>query len=1022
MKQYQKLNNITGWVVFIIAAALYIHTIEPTVSWWDPGEHISTAYKLQIGHPPGYPTFGLAGRFFSMFAFGNTAKVAVMTNMLSAMSSAFAILFLFWIITMMARKIVAPGGEITSEQTWKILSAGVIGSLTFAFSDSFWFSAVEANVFAMSLFCTAIVIWAIFKWELVADEQHNYRWLIFIAFMTGLAIGVHLLNLLTIPALAYVIYFKKYKPSKLGIFLTLIISISVLAFIMYFMVPWVPNLAGKIEILFVNGFGLPFNTGTIVYFAAIIGLIAWGLWYTKKIGKPILNTIILCFTFILIGYSAFLSMVIRSNANTPINENAPKDIVSLVAMLNREQYGTWPFLYGQYYDAPVTDYADGNPVYRRDDKAGKFVVVDDRAGTIPVYDPRFCTLFPRMWSQERKGSVEFYKNWGGEGVPITITSNDGKEETRIKPTFGENLRYFFTYQVGFMYFRYLLWNFAGRQNDVQGFGGPQDGNWISGIPFIDKWHLGNSQTNLPDSMKSRARNTYYMLPLLLGLIGFFFQVKRDYRTSFVVMCLFFMTGLAIVIYLNQKPFEPRERDYSYAGSFFAFSIWVGLGTLYLIDLARKYIKKDLIATIVVGLICLVFVPLNMAKQNWDDHDRSGKYACRDFAANYLNSCDKNGVLFTNGDNDTFPLWYDQEVEGIRTDLRVVNLMLASGSWYIDQMYRKAYDSPPVPFTIPLAQYQPGTTDIVPFYDIGIKGYVDLHDLIDFIKSDNPQTFLTLQNGTKMKFFPSKKIKLAVDSAACIKYGIVPKYLAGKMVDTIYWTIKANQLYKNDIMLLDVVASTNWKRPLYFASPGSVAHCLNVDSFCLVEGWVYKFMPIKSRASDYINGMGGIDEQGTYDILMHKCAWGNLNDPHVYIDPESLNNIARPKTNILRTAQAFLNLGKNKEATALLDLYLDKFPESKVPYDMYVVPFAEMYYKAGQTDKANKMIDRICEVYSQNLDYYFSFTPERRKYFEQDIQQALGILKRLNQVATEYKQTQLAAKMDKVFQAKIRFAQ
>ena len=1021
MIQYQKLNNILGFVVFAIASVVFLLTLEPTSSWWDPGEFISTTYKLQVGHPPGTPTMQMIGRIFSLFAFGNTAKVAMMINAMSAITSAVAVLFLFWIITMLARKIVAPKGVETSGQMWKIFAAGLIGSLTFTFTDSFWFSAVEGEVYAMSAMFTSIVFWAIFKWEENADEKHSNRWLIFITFMIGLAIGVHLLNLLTIPALAFVIYFKRYKPTKVGMLLTLVVSIVVLAFIMYFVVPWIPMLASKVELVFVNGLGLPFNTGTIFYFVFLIGLIAWGLHYTRKLTKPLINTILLCFTFLLIGYSTFIMVVIRSNADTPINENAPKDIISLVAMLNREQYGTWPLLYGQYYNAPVVDYEDGNPLYRRDDKSGKYVILDDKKGTIPVFDSRFCTFFPRMWSAERKGSTEFYKNWGGEGVPVTITNNDGKEETITKHSFGENLKFFFTYQVGFMYFRYFMWNFSGRQNDVQGFGGIQDGNWISGIPFIDKWHLGHPQTNLPDSMKNRGTNKYYMLPLLLGLIGFLFQARKESRGTIVVMLLFVMTGLAIVIYLNQKPFEPRERDYSYCGSTYAFCIWIGLGVVYLIELVKKYIKKDLLAIILVFLICLLVVPVNMAKENWDDHDRSGKYACRDFAANYLNSCDKNGILFTNGDNDTFPLWYDQEVEGIRTDVRVVNLMLASGSWYIDQMFEKAYDSPPLPFTIPLVQYQPGTTDIIPFYDIGIKGYVNLHDLIDFIKSDNPQTFLTLQNGNRMKFFPSKKVKLAVDSAACIKYGIVPKRLAGKMVDTIYWTIKSNQLYKNDIMLLDVVASNKWERPLYFASPGSVQHCFNVDSFCLVEGWVYKFMPVKSREADYINGMGGVDEQGTYDILMNKCAWGNLNDPHVYIDPESLNNLARPKTNILRAAQTFINLGKPKDATRLMDLYIEKFPESKVPYDMYIIPFAEMYYKAGQIEKANKIMEQVTNVFSQNLDYYYSFKGKHREYFDQDIQQGLGILKRMNQITTEYKQTKLAAKIDNIFQSKLKFA-
>ena len=441
-----------------------------------------------------------------------------------------------------------------------------------------------------------------------------------------------------------------------------------------------------------------------------------------------------------------------------------------------------------------------------------------------------------------------------------------------------------------------------------------------------------------------------MLPLILGLIGFFFHFKKDYKGSLVVLLLFIMTGIAISVYLNQKPYEPRERDYAYAGSFYAFAIWIGFGVISLINYVNKYLKKELISIALVALATLILVPGIMAKENWDDHDRSGKYACRDFAANYLNSCGKEAILFTNGDNDTFPLWYDQEVEGIRTDVRVVNLMLASGSWYINQMYKKAYDSPPLPFALAEKQYNQGTNDIIIYYDIGVKGYVELKDLIGFIKSDDPQTYVTLQNGEKIKFFPSKKVKLTVDSAACIKYGIVPKYLANKMVDTIYWTIKSNQLYKNDIMLLDLIASTNWKRPLCFAASNSVSHCFNVDSFMLVQGWVYKFMPVKALSNDYISGMGGVDALTSYDILMNKCAWGNLNDPHVYVDPESLNNSVRPKTNILRTAQSLMDLGKKKDAVKLMDQYFKYFPDSKVPYDMYVLPYAELYFKGGETKK------------------------------------------------------------------------
>jgi hypothetical protein len=1019
MTQYKKLNNLLGWIVFAIAAIVFLLTLEPTASWWDPGEFISTTYKLQVGHPPGAPTMQMIGRVLSLFAFGDTSKVALMINGMSGLCSAFAVLFLFWSITIFARKLVVGEGEMTTGKMYTIFAAGLVGALTFTFTDSFWFSAVEGEVYAMSAFFTALVFWSILKWEETAGTEHSNRWLVFITFMIGLAIGVHLLNLLTIPALAFVIYFRKYKSSRTGVLITLILSIFVLAFIMYFVIPYIPTLAGKFELLFVNGMGLPFNSGMLFYFLLIIGLIVFGLIYTKRKGKPLLNTIILCFTFLLIGYTSFIMLVIRANAGTPINENAPKDMVSLVTYLNREQYGTWPIFHGQYYNAPIVNYEDGNPVYSRDDHAGKYVVIDDRKGTIPVYDPRFTTFFPRMWSSERRGSEKFFKDWGGEGVPVEVTNPDGKFQTLNKPTFGENLRFFLQYQVGVMYFRYFMWNFSGRQNDVQGYGGPQDGNWITGIPFIDKLLVGHPQTHMPDSMKNRGTNKYFMLPFLLGLAGFFYQLKRESKGTLIISLLFIMTGLAIVVYLNQKPFEPRERDYSYCGSTYAFAIWIGLGVIYLIGLVKKILKKENLSILLVTLVCLILVPGIMAQQNWDDHDRSGKYSCRDYAANYLNSCDKQGILFTNGDNDTFPLWYDQEVEGIGTDKRVVNLMLASGSWYIDELFKKTYESDPCPFSIPQEKYQPGKNDIIPFYDIGIKGYIDLKDLIDFIRSDDPRTFLTLQSGEKMKFFPSKKVKLAVDSAACLKYGIVPRYLAGKMVDTIYWTIKANQLYKNDVMLLDIVANAHWRRPLYFASPASVNHCFNVDSFCLVTGWVYKFMPVKATKEDFITNMGGVDPITSYDILMNKCAWGNLSDPHVYMDPESLNNQARPKTNMLRTAQSLIGIGRPKEAVKLMDKYFEEFPNSRVPYDYFTMPFAEMYYKAGEPAKANKILMQIGQIYSQNLDYYYTFKGKIREYYSKDIEQALGVLRRMNYIATENKQPELATELDALFQKELK---
>ncbi|MDP4281590.1 MAG: DUF2723 domain-containing protein, partial [Bacteroidota bacterium] len=643
-----------------------------------------------------------------------------------------------------------------------------------------------------------------------------------------------------------------------------------------------------------------------------------------------------------------------------------------------------------------------------------YVIVDYRRGQIPVYDPKFTTLFPRMWSNIRKGSADFYKTWGGPGVPVQVTDRDGKAETLNKPTFGENLKFFFTYQVNWMYLRYFMWNFSGRQDDIQSFGSSMNGNWITGIPFFDQWKLGHSTVNLPEKVTSRASHKYFMLPLILGLIGLFYQMRRDYKGNLVVIMLFLMTGLAIITYLNQQPYEPRERDYSYAGSFFAFSIWIGLGLLYLIDLLKEKLKfNHNLATIVATVMAFFLVPCVLAQQNWKDHDRSGKYSARDFSADYLNSCDKNAILFTNGDNDTFPLWYNQEVEGVRTDVRVVNLELAAGSWYIDQLFRKAYDSKPLPFSLKQEQYQPGSNDVIPFYDLGIKDYVDLKDLIDFIKSDAPETFVTTQSGEKVKFFPARKIRMIVDKDACIKNGIVPEYMKNQIEDTIYFTIAANQLLKNDVMMLDILASNHWKRPICFASPNSVHSVFAAEKYCYLEGWVYKFMPVKNLNKEYLGGMGEIDPIGSYNILMHNCKWGNLNNPKVYVDPESLNNSLRPKMNFVLVAQTLIDMNEKQKASALVDEYYKYFPDPKFPLDIYDIPYVEVYYSAGETVKANKMVDRMLVLFNQDINYYSTFKGESRQDASEEMQSTLQALTKLQYLTKEYKQDNLSAKAESI---------
>ncbi|MCB2219793.1 MAG: DUF2723 domain-containing protein [Bacteroidetes bacterium] len=1021
MDLYKKLNRIIGWIVFAIATIVYFLTVEPTASWWDCGEYIATAYKLQVGHPPGAPFFQMIGRFFSLFAFGDTSKVALMINIMSALSSSFTILFLYWTITHFARKIVTSNGPLTKGNTFAIVGSGVVGALAFTFSDSFWFSAVEGEVYAMSSLFTAAVFWAMLRWE-DEDERYANRWLLLIAFLIGLSIGVHLLNLLTIPAIAFIYYFKKYKPTTKGIILTGIVSIVILGIIQNGIIPWIVKLSSMFELLFVNSFRLPFNSGTIFYFIVLIGAIVWGLHYTRKKQKVIWNTVILGFTFILIGYSSFFMIIIRSNANPPIDENSPEDAISLLAYLAREQYGDWPVTYGQYYNAPTIDLKDGNPVYVKDTEKGKYVITDHRKGTIPVYDPRFMTIFPRMWSNQKPSHVEMYKQYGKvKGIPIEVETQDGGSEIRMRPTFSENLRFFFTYQLGHMYFRYFMWNFAGRQNDIESQGEVDHGNWLTGINWFDENVLGlGPQDDLPDSMQNAAHNKFYMLPFILGLIGLLYHLNSHRKDTLVVALLFLMTGIAIVIYLNQYPYQPRERDYAYAGSFYAFAIWIGLGVMAVYDMISKKMNPKL-AAIAVTFVSLLLVPGIMANQGWDDHDRSGKYAARDFAINYLESCEPNAILFTNGDNDTFPLWYAQEVEGIRTDVRVVNFMLASGHWYIHQMMNKAYESDPLPFTLNYDQYENGVNNAVVFYNqMKSKAPVELQQIIDFIASEDERTKIPLTSGEKINYSPTKNFKLTIDSADVIQKGAVPDYMKDKIVDKIEWRVRQSYLYKNDLMLLDIIASNNWKRPIYFANPSSVSKVLGVEEYCHLEGFVYRFLPVK--ADNYIAGVGGVDEDKSYDIFMNKCQWGNLNDPDVYIDRESARNSIIPKQNFMRTARAMVDKGDNEKAIQLMDECLEQFPDEKFPFDMYMIPFIEVYYDAGATEKANAITQRVFEIYDQNLSYYERLNRGLQKYYETDYNQALGVLQQLGMMARMNNQTELHQKIDSTFNNYLQFMQ
>ncbi|MBK6344375.1 MAG: DUF2723 domain-containing protein [Bacteroidales bacterium] len=1006
MNLYRRINNITGWVVFIIASTVYLLTSEPTTSFWDCGEYIATAFKLQVGHPPGAPLFQMLGRFFSLFAFGNEANVAFMINAMSAFSSGFTILFLFWSISHLTKKLVSTSDSMQLGEILTITGSALVGALAYTFSDSFWFSAVEGEVYAMSSFFTAFVFWAMLKWEDVADQPHSIRWIVLIAFMIGLSIGVHLLNLLAIPAITLIFYFKKYKPSTKGIVLALIASVLLIGLIMNLIVPWIVKLAGLFELFFVNSIGLPFNTGTFIYFLLIGSGIVWGLYYTRKTKKVLWNTIVLSFTFILIGYSSFFMLIIRSNANTPINENQPSNAISLLSYLNREQYGDWPILHGPWYNAPVVDRTDGNPVFKRDDATGRYVVVDSRKDMEPVYDPAFTTIFPRMWSGIEQAHEDNYKKWGKvKGSPVTVTGQEGEPETLIKPTFSENLRFFWNYQLQFMYVRYFMWNFAGKQNDVQGFGNDLDGNWISGISFLDEMRLG-PQKNIPASMENKGRNKFYLLPLLLGLAGLVWHTNRNYRDALIVAMLFILTGLAIVVYLNQYAYQPRERDYAYAASFYAFAIWIGIGVAALVQLFQKFMKHNIAAIAATG-ICLVAVPGIMASEGWDDHDRSDRYTGREIARNYLESCAPNAILFTMGDNDTFPLWYAQDVEGIRTDVRVVNLSLLSADWYIGQMKRKVYDSEPVPFSLTYNEFKSGTREVVYISnDQRLTGPVDLKELFNIIHTQ-PEALQVNSSIGKVDYFPTNHFYLSVDSAMVVNNGTVPTDDAKYIVDTLTWKINRSMVTKSSLMVLDLLANNNWQRPVYFSTTAGESAYLGLTEYFRLEGMAYRLVPVKKPSGE--NFMGHINSGILYDRLMNTFNYGNIEKPGVYLDETNRRMVTNLRNNFGKLAEQLLAEGKNKEAIAVCERCLAFAPDKAMRYDFFLLPVAEVLLKAGAEKQGMELLGRLYDLYTEDLSYYFSFPSDRIFQFDNEMQQALAIINRLGSVAGEHNNQPFADK-------------
>jgi hypothetical protein len=957
---YRRLNTITGWLLFFVSSVVYLLTLEPTVSFWDCGEFILSSFRLQVGHPPGAPLFLMIGRIATMFAGGDTSKVALMMNTLSALSSGFAIMFLFWTITHLVRKILAGKNELENRYIPAVLGSGIIGALAYTFSDTFWFSAVEGELYALSSLVTGLVFWGMLKWEEEADESYSGRWIILIAYIMGLGLGIHRLNLLVLPVIVFVYYFRKYEVTTKGVIKALLLSVLLLGIVVFVLIPWVPKVAGWFELLFVNTIGLPYNTGLLFFVAGFTALIILGIRYSLSHGKVVLNYIITVVAVMMIGYSSYAMIMIRSSARPPMNQNNPSDIFSLSYYINMEQYGSAPKLYGHYYSAPIVDVKTKIAGYNK--LNGRYE---------PYYRPsyeyrkEFMTIFPRMYSSDPEHE-QAYKYWGRiKGRRYTVTSGTSKDVI-VCPTFIENLRYFIRYQTGFMYLRYFMWNFAGRQNDIQGNGNPLHGNWISGINFIDEARLGKLD-KIPDDLKNNpGRNTYFFLPLLLGLAGAYWHYKRDRNGFWLVFLFFFMTGVAIIFYLNQYPNQPRERDYAYAGSFYAFAVWIGIGFMVIYENVRKYINEKAAAAFVF-IILLLAVPVLMASQNWDDHDRSGRYTARDIGANYLQSCAPNSILFTYGDNDSFPVWYVQDVEQVRADVRVANLSYIQAGWYIDMMRQKAFSSDPMPLSLPSEKYVEGERDQLPVNN-RIDKPVDLAQVVQFAGQDDRKYKIDVSGrGDYLNYLPTNKFSIDVDTAKVLANGTVKEYFRNRIVNPMIWEYTESDAFKGDLAIMDLLSTNKWDRPIYYSTTVPSSQYKGLEKYFVQEGIAYRVVPIRTDKSED-GEYGMIDPQVMYDNMMNKYRWGNAEDPSIYLDENNKRMLSNFRRLFGNLGKALLVSGDTVKAVEAARRGLEIVPPQKLPYDFFVLGSVEVLLRAGKTEEGTKLINEVIDYSRQYLDY------------------------------------------------------
>ena len=1044
---FKRWNTILAWFVFAVAFVTYALTIEPTVSFWDAGEYILTSSKLQVGHPPGAPLFQMMGAFFSMFAL-EPSQIGMIMNMMSATASAFTILFMFWTISMLLVKLVKYKKDSSSSKGMAILGSALVGSLAFTFTDSFWFNAVETEVYAMATLIMAVMFYLALRWEQDMNTPRGNRWLIVIAFVIGLSFGVHFMGLLTIPAIGLIYYFKNYKTITVKNFIIAnVASAAILLFIFKLLLPSTLQLFGYLEVFFVNSIGLPFNSGTIITGLMVIALFYFGLNYTRKKGMIHINTLVLCLMFIFIGFSSWMMLPIRANANVIINENDPSDARELLAYYNLEQYPETHLFYGplftEIYSGADEDepFVDDKKNYERDEELGKYVIINEWEGTKQNYNHDHASILPRMWSSEHAdnymmftGLIDFKVDPNlqtrayNEALSYGLTEEEAgqysvQEKRRFdqvvndfrmrvangevtyedydeflrnygqqyliveKPSFIDNIVYMFQYQFGYMYWRYFMWNFTGRQNDVQGKFDDFNGNWISGIKFIDEWHLGVSQDNLPtEVLENKARNTYYFLPLLLGLVGFFFLMYTDAKRFWVLLVFFLLTGLAIQFYTNVRPFEPRERDYSVVGSFYVFAIWIGFGVYAIYDLLKSNIKSKLLAP-VITVLCIIIVPGVLAANNWDDHDRSGKYTANAMARKYLESCAPNSILFTIGDNDSFPLWYLQEIEGVRTDVRVVNTSLFQTDWYIDQMKRQAYESDPIPSQLTHNQYRGSNRDVIIRREI-TKDTLPIKDFMDFVSSEKPTTkfkYVVERQGEDPRqypkhllntnYFPTRHISIPVNKEEVLKNGIVKPKDADKIEDNLYAEIEGSYIYKNRLLMLDIIANNNWERPIYFTGGAFGADdYVWLKDYLQLDGMCYKLVPIKTpvdRANPY--DMGRVDPDLMYDMVK-EWNWGGSGED-IYHDIETRRNGITYRGNLARLMEALINEDKLDKAEEIADLAMEKMPVDKFGFHSLLEPYISAYYEVGNKEKARALYKDVSKIYQENLLYYSGLDEE-----------------------------------------------